>query len=80
MNLLLILQCLVYISIHLQTYSYVVNGKRVHKSHFRKDKIKKMFERGELKFYDSNKTEHEIMKENKIYRIYDCGTIKVIYE
>lgn len=62
------------------SYSYVVNGRRVHKSHFRKDKIKKMFERGELKFYDSNKTEHEIMKENKIYRIYDCGTIKVIYE
>ena len=62
------------------SYSYVVNGRRVHKSHFRKDKIKKMFERGELKFYDSNKTEHEIMKENKIYRIYDCGTTKVIYE
>ena len=62
------------------SYSYVVNGRRVHKSHFRKDKIKKMFERGELKFYDSNKTEHEIMKENKIYRIYDCGTIKVVYE
>ena len=62
------------------SYSYVVNGRRVHKSHFRKNKIKKMFERGELKFYDSNKTEHEIMKENKIYRIYDCGTMKVIYE
>ena len=62
------------------SYSYVVNGKRVHKSHFRKNKIKKMFERGELKFYDSNKTEHENMIENKIYRIYDCGTIKVIYE
>lgn len=62
------------------SYSYVVNGRRVHKSHFRKNKIKKMFERGELKFYDSNKTEHEIMKENKIYRIYDCGTTKVIYE
>ena len=62
------------------SYSYVVNGRRVHKSHFRKDKIKKMFERGELKFYDSNKTEHEIMKENKIHRIYDCGTTKVIYE
>lgn len=62
------------------SYSYVVNGKRVHKSHFRKNKIKKMFERGELKFYNSNKTEHENMIENKIYRIYDCGTMKVIYE
>lgn len=62
------------------SYSYVVNGRRVHKSHFRKDKIKKMFERGGLKFYDSDKTEHENMIENKIYRIYDCGTMKVIYE
>ena len=62
------------------SYSYVVNGRRVHKSYFRKNKIKKMFERGELKFYDSNKTEHENMIENKIYRIYDCGTMKVIYE
>ena len=62
------------------SYSYIVNGRRVHKSHFRKNKIKKMFERGELKFYDSNKTEHENMIENKIYRIYDCGTMKVIYE
>ena len=62
------------------SYSYVVNGRRVHKSHFRKDKIKKMFERGELKFYDLDKTEHENMIENKIYRIYDCGTMKVIYE
>ena len=62
------------------SYSYIVNGRRIHKSHFRKDKIKKMFNRGELKFYDSTKTEHEIMKENKIYRIYDCGTVKVVYE
>lgn len=62
------------------SYFYIVNGKRIHKSHFRKDKIKKMFESGELEFYDSNKTEHELMKENKIYRIYDCGTMKVIYK
>ena len=62
------------------SYFYIVNGKRIHKSNFRKDKIKKMFERGGLEFYDSDKTEHEIMKKNKIYRIYDCGTMKVIYE
>ena len=62
------------------SYSYVVNGRRVHKSHFRKDKIKKMFERGELKFYDSDKTEHENMIENKIYRIYDCGSVEMIYK
>ena len=37
-------------------------------------------EKGELKFYDESKTEHENMLENKIYRIYDCGTVKVVYE
>ena len=62
------------------SYSYVLNGKRIHKSHFRKNKLKKMYECGELKYFDENKTEHEIMLQNNIYRIYDCGTIKVIYE
>ena len=57
-----------------------MNGKRIHKSKFRKDKIKKMFESGELKYYDNFKTEHENMLENKIYRIYDCGTVKMKYE
>lgn len=62
------------------SYSYVMNGKRIHKSHFRKDKIKKMYEKGLLKFYDETKTEHENMMNNHIYRIYDCGTIKVVYK
>ena len=59
------------------SYYYVVGGNRIHKSHFRKDKIKSMYDKGLLKFYDENKSEHENMLENKIYRIYDCGTIKV---
>ena len=29
--------------------------------------------------YDSNKTEHEIMLENNIYRIYDSGNLKFNY-
>lgn len=62
------------------SYSYIVNGKRIHKSYFRKDKIKKLYENKDLNFYDENKTEHENMLNNNIYRIYDCGTIKVIYE
>ena len=62
------------------SYSYVMNGKRIHKSHFRKDKIKKMYEKGLLKFYDETKTEHENMINNNVYRIYDCGTIKVVYK
>ena len=39
-----------------------------------------MYEYGELKYFDENKSEHEIMLQNNIYRIYDCGTIKVVYE
>lgn len=62
------------------SYTYIVNKKRIHKSYFRKDKIKKYFKNGLLKYYNANETEHELMKNNQIYRIYDCGTIKVIYE
>ena len=50
-------------------YFYVVNGKRVNKSGFRKSKLIKSG-------FDSNKSEHEIMLENGIYRIYDCGKIR----
>lgn len=62
------------------SYYYVVMGEKIHKSEFRKNKIKMMYEKGLLKFYDENKSEHENMLENKIYRIYDCGTIKVKYK
>ena len=64
---------------NLPSYYYVVMGKKIHKSEFRKNRIKRMYEKGLLKFYDENKSEHENMLENKIYRIYDCGTIKVKY-
>jgi hypothetical protein len=29
--------------------------------------------------YDATKTEHEIMLERGIYRIYDCGNYKYVY-
>ena len=29
--------------------------------------------------FDKNKSEHQIMLEQGIYRIYDCGTIKFKY-
>ena len=61
------------------SYYYVMNGRKIHKSHFRKNKIKNLYEKGELDFYDKTKTEHENMLNNHIYRIYDCGTIKVQY-
>ena len=51
------------------SYWYVIGDKRKHKSLFTKKKIKIQG------FNIENKTEHEIMFERKIYRIYDCGTI-----
>jgi hypothetical protein len=53
-------------------YSYNINGIRKHKFNFRKDRIKKS---EDLIFYE-NMSEHELMLENKVYRIYDSGKIK----
>jgi hypothetical protein len=50
------------------SYFYVKNDKRYNRFNFRKDILVR-------EGYDVDKTEHEIMKERSIYRIYDCGTI-----
>jgi hypothetical protein len=50
-------------------YWYIIGKIRKHRFGFRKDFLKKQG------FDTKNKTEHEIMLERKIYRIYDCGTI-----
>jgi len=50
-------------------YYYVIDGIRMHRFNFRKDKLIK-------EGFDSNKTEHEIMLERRIYRIYDSGHLK----
>lgn len=47
-------------------YFYIVGDKRKNRFNFRKDILVK-------EGYDPGKTEHEIMLERKIYRIYDCG-------
>ena len=47
-------------------YFYIKDYKRQNRFNFRKDVLIK-------EGYDKNKTEHEIMLERKIYRIYDCG-------
>jgi hypothetical protein len=52
-------------------YWYVIGKKRKHRFLFRKDVLVK-------EGYDINKTEHQIMSERKIPRIYDCGNIKYI--
>ena len=50
-------------------YWYILNGLRKHRFGFRKERLKK------AGFDTTNKTEHGIMLERKIYRIYDCGTL-----
>lgn len=53
---------------HISTpnYFYLKDKKRVNRFNFRKDVLVK-------EGYDKDKTEHEIMLEREIYRIYDCG-------
>ena len=50
-------------------YYYIIDRKKYHRFNFRKDILIKQG-------YDLNKTEHEIMLERKIYRIYDSGNLK----
>ena len=49
-------------------YYYIVDRKRENRFKYRKSELVKQG-------FDRNRTEHEIMLERKIYRIYDCGTM-----
>lgn len=49
-------------------YFYIVGNHRENRFKYRKDVLVK-------EGFSKNKTEHEIMLERKIYRIYDCGMI-----
>jgi len=50
-------------------YYYIINSIKYHRFNYRKDKLVKQG-------FDSNKTEHEIMINRKIFRIYDSGNLK----
>ncbi len=54
-------------------YYYVIDDLRHYRFNFRKDILVK-------EGYDPNKTEHEIMLERKIYRIFNSGNYKFIYK
>jgi hypothetical protein len=54
-------------------YYYVIDGIRRYRFEFRKDVLVRQGA-------DPSKTEHEIMLEKKIYRIYDSGHLKYIYK
>ena len=53
------------------SYFYVINDKRENRFNYRKDVLVR-------EGYDKNKTEHQIMLDRGIYRIYDCGCL--VYE
>ena len=53
-------------------YYYIIDGIRHHRFNFRKDKLVK-------DGFDSSKTEHDIMIERNIFRIYDSGNLKFIF-
>jgi hypothetical protein len=53
-------------------YYYVINDKRNHRFGIRKDVLIK-------EGFDKNKTEHEIMLERNIYRVYNSGNLKYIW-
>jgi hypothetical protein len=54
-------------------YYYVKGLDRYHRFKYRKDVLVKQG-------YDPNKTEHQIMLERGVYRIYDCGNKKWEYD
>ena len=62
-----------YISTTKPSYYYIINNIRQNRINFQKHKLVKAG-------FDPNKTEHEIMLERKIYRIYDCGTLKYQFD
>ena len=53
-------------------YYYIIGNKKYYRFNFRKDKLIR-------EGFDSLKSEHEIMLERKIYRIYDSGSLKMKY-
>jgi hypothetical protein len=61
-----------YISKTEPNYYYVIKDTRHHRYNFKKDILIK-------EGYDPNKSEHQIMLDRRIYRIYDAGNLKYIY-
>lgn len=54
-------------------YFYVINNKKYNRLNFKKDALVKQG-------FDKNKSEHEIMLDRHIYRIYDCGCKVFLYK
>lgn len=56
-------------------YRYVVNGRRVHKFNYRKER----FKRDPTLRWEDGATESELAQANGIPRIWDCGKIRYAY-
>lgn len=54
------------------SYYYIVDGIRQNRMNFQKHKLV-------AEGFNQNKTEHDIMLERKIFRVYDCGTLKYVF-
>lgn len=59
-------------SISKPNYYYILGNTLENRIKFQKHKLVK-------EGFDINKSEHEIMLERNIYRIYDCGNLKYKY-
>jgi len=60
------------VSVTKPNYYYIIDKNRYYRFNFRKDKLVK-------EGFDKNKSEHEIMLNRNIYRIYDSGNLKYIF-
>jgi hypothetical protein len=54
-------------------YSYIVDGIRLNRYKFRKDVLVN-------EGFDKSKSEHDIMLDREIFRIYDSGNLKYIFK
>lgn len=67
------------VKINQPSYKWYFKGKLYRREFSIKKYQKLRFEQGEQKYFDESKTEVQNMIDNKIPRIWNCGTIKVKY-
>ena len=60
-------------------YSYIYKGEVKRREFGMRKNIEKLYNQGEIKYWDPNESERINMIKNNIPRIWDCGKIKVLY-
>lgn len=61
------------------TYFYVKSFKRFPRYNFTRKSIERLFNKGQLKYWNPEETEEINMYKNGYSRIWNCGTIKVVW-